>query len=140
MLVLLADELDYLFTRSQQVIYKLLDWPQSPFSHLVVIVAMIDTIDYPNRAFPTPSIYRSDCCRCATSAESPCTASPFVPIRDNRSPPSSMWVLFPRGDVRTGWRNGRVFSREAVDLCSRKVSAVSGDVRRALAIARWAFH
>lgn len=30
----------------------------------------------------------------------------------------------------------RVFSREAVDLCSRKVSAVSGDVRRALAIAR----
>lgn len=39
-LVLLADELDFLFTRSQQVIYKLLDWPQDPRAKLVVIVAM----------------------------------------------------------------------------------------------------
>ena len=39
-LVLLADELDFLFTRSQQVIYKLLDWPQSPLSRLVVIVPL----------------------------------------------------------------------------------------------------
>ena len=29
-----------------------------------------------------------------------------------------------------------VFSPEAIDLCSRKVSAVSGDIRRALMIAK----
>ena len=58
MLVLLADELDYLFTRSQQVIYKLLDWPQSPFSHLVVIVAMMDTIDLPERLLSLRNLSR----------------------------------------------------------------------------------
>lgn len=29
-----------------------------------------------------------------------------------------------------------IFTPEAIDLCSRKVSSISGDVRRALAIAR----
>lgn len=37
-LVILADELDYLFTRNQHVIYKLFDWPNEKNSRLVVIV------------------------------------------------------------------------------------------------------
>ena len=57
MLVLLADELDYLFTRSQQVIYKLLDWPQSPFSHLVVI-GVSNTIDLPERLLSLRNLSR----------------------------------------------------------------------------------
>ena len=44
-LVVLADELDYLFTKNQQVIYKLFDWPDEPNSQLIVIV-VIDFIDY----------------------------------------------------------------------------------------------
>lgn len=44
-LVVLADELDYLFTKNQQVIYKLFDWPNEPNSQLIVIV-VIDFIDY----------------------------------------------------------------------------------------------
>lgn len=44
-LVVLADELDYLFTKNQQVIYKLFDWPNEPNSQLIVIV-IIDFIDY----------------------------------------------------------------------------------------------
>lgn len=38
MLVVLADELDYLFTKNQHVIYKLFDWPSDPHSQLIVIV------------------------------------------------------------------------------------------------------
>ena len=44
-LVVLADELDYLYTKNQQVIYKLFDWPNEPNSQLIVIV-VIDFIDY----------------------------------------------------------------------------------------------
>ena len=44
-LVVLADELEYLFTKNQKVIYNLFDWPNEPNSQLIVIV-VIDFIDY----------------------------------------------------------------------------------------------
>ena len=53
-LVVLADELDYLFTKNQQVIYKLFDWPHDPNSRLIVIVGAAGGVSI--RASPTPSI------------------------------------------------------------------------------------
>lgn len=41
-LVVLADELDYLFTKNQHVIYKLFDWPSDPHSQLIVIVLRLN--------------------------------------------------------------------------------------------------
>lgn len=51
--MVLADELDYLFTKNQQVIYKLFDWPHDPNSRLIVIVGAAGGVS--NRASPTPS-------------------------------------------------------------------------------------
>ena len=51
--MVLADELDYLFTKNQQVIYKLFDWPNDPNSRLIVIVGTAGGVS--RRASPTPS-------------------------------------------------------------------------------------
>lgn len=66
-LVILADELDFLFTKNQQVIYKLFDWPSDPNSQLIVIVANLhlthlqgisNTIDLPERIMNLRNISR----------------------------------------------------------------------------------
>ena len=68
-LVLLADELDYLFTKNQQVIYKLFDWPNEPNAHLIVIVASRRALT--RRASPTPSTCPNASYRFAPSAGCP---------------------------------------------------------------------
>lgn len=55
MLVILADELDYLFTKNQQIIYKLFDWPNEKNSQLIVIVSFKPMMF--NRESRIPSIF-----------------------------------------------------------------------------------
>ncbi|KAK8789569.1 hypothetical protein WA171_001661 [Blastocystis sp. BT1] len=113
-LVVLADELDYLFTKNQQVIYKLFDWPNEPNSQLIVI-GISNTIDLPERIMSLRNISRLSMNRISFK---PYSRQQIATIINDRLQECS------------------VFTPEAIDLCSRKVSAVSGDVRRALAIAR----
>ncbi|CBK21158.2 uncharacterized protein [Blastocystis hominis] len=113
-LVVLADELDYLFTKNQHVIYKLFDWPSDPHSQLIVI-GISNTIDLPERIMNLRNISRLSMNRVM-----------FKPY--NREQIST--IISNRLNELT------VFTPEAIDLCSRKVSAVSGDIRRALSIAR----
>ena len=133
-LVLLADELDYLFTKNQQVIYKLFDWPNEPNSHLIVIVrfaalghpqGISNTIDLPERILSLRSISRLSMNRVLFK---PYSREQIATIIIVFSPPS--FHAQQRLDALA------VFSPEAIDLCSRKVSAVSGDIRRALMIAK----
>ena len=74
MLVVLADELDYLFTRNQQVIYKLFDWPNQPQSQLIVIVR--NSIrnnklnnNYNHRVFQIQLICLRELCHCEISVD-----------------------------------------------------------------------
>jgi origin recognition complex subunit 1 len=46
--VLLVDELDQLWTKKQDVMYNLFDWPNNKHSRLVV-VAVANTMDLPER-------------------------------------------------------------------------------------------
>lgn len=133
-LVLLADELDYLFTKNQQVIYKLFDWPNEPNSHLIVIVRLAslghpqgisNTIDLPERILSLRSISRLSMNRVLFK---PYSREQIATIINVISPPP------PHAQQRLDAL--AVFSPEAIDLCSRKVSAVSGDIRRALTIAK----
>lgn len=48
---MLADELDYLVTRTQSVLYNLFEWPTLPHSRLV-IVGVANTMDLPERLLP----------------------------------------------------------------------------------------
>ena len=133
-LVLLADELEYLFTKNQKVIYKLFDWPNEPNSHLIVIVRLAalghpqgisNTIDLPERILSLRSISRLSMNRVLFK---PYSREQIATIINVVSPPPSH--AQQRLDALA------VFSPEAIDLCSRKVSAVSGDIRRALMIAK----
>ncbi|CAD8125328.1 unnamed protein product [Paramecium sonneborni] len=49
--VLLLDECDNLYTSDQQVLYNLLDWPQQPSAHLIVLM-IANTMDFPERLKP----------------------------------------------------------------------------------------
>ena len=46
--MLLADELDLLWTRKQTVLYNLFDWPSRQHAKLVVL-AVANTMDLPER-------------------------------------------------------------------------------------------
>ena len=52
-LVLVLDELDYLVTRKQSVIYNLFEWATNATSGLIV-VAISNTMDLPERVRRTP--------------------------------------------------------------------------------------
>ena len=47
-LVCLVDEIDFLMTSNQSVIYNILDWPTTPMSRLVII-GLANTMDLPER-------------------------------------------------------------------------------------------
>ena len=114
--VLLMDELDLLVNRQQSVLYHFFDWPNRPSSRLIVI-AVANTMDLPERALQGK------------------VASRLGLVRVNFSPytPGQLMRI-----IRSRLRDLNVFDEDAVELCARKVGAVSGDARRALEICRLA--
>ncbi|CAF2518354.1 unnamed protein product [Rotaria sp. Silwood2] len=49
-IVLLLDEVDHLYTKNQTILYNMLEWPQQPYSKLIVI-AIANTLDLPETMF-----------------------------------------------------------------------------------------
>ena len=116
----MLDELDYLVTSRQSVIYNLFEWATRGHSHLVV-VGISNTIDLPERLLPRVesrlNIRRVN----------------FLPYKH----PDIEAII---ADRLTGLD---AFGEPGADgggvtLCARKVASVSGDVRRALEICRLA--
>ena len=112
--VVLVDELDQLWTRKQDVMYNLFDWPNNKHSRLVV-VAVANTMDLPERVLVKRVSSRIGMQRLTFQ---PYTREQLVII------------------VKTRLEGVQAFSREALELCARKVAALSGDARRALDICR----
>ncbi|CAD8103993.1 unnamed protein product [Paramecium primaurelia] len=50
-IVILLDECDNLYTTDQQVLYNLVDWPQQPNAHLIIIM-IANTMDFPEKLKP----------------------------------------------------------------------------------------
>lgn len=112
--VLLVDELDLLWTRKQDVMYNLFDWPAREGSKLI-IVAIANTMDLPERIMMN-----------RVSSRLGLTRMTFQPYTFQQL---KMIVL-----TRLNGIDG--FDHDGVELISRKVAALSGDARRALDICR----
>ena len=123
----MLDELDYLVTSKQSVIYNLFEWATRPTSHMVV-VGISNTMDLPERLLPRVesrlNIRRVN----------------FLPyshedihaiISDRLGSLDAFGASSADGDADADDHYG-------VTLVSRKVASVSGDVRRALEICRLA--
>ncbi|XP_017886459.1 origin recognition complex subunit 1 [Ceratina calcarata] len=114
MTLLLVDELDFVCTKRQDVVYNLLDWPTKSTAQLVVIT-IANTMDLPERVLMGRVTSRLGLTRLT-----------FQPYNYKQLQEIVMSRL----------KDFRGFRAEAVQLAARKVSAVSGDARRALDICR----
>ncbi|XP_064103470.1 cell division control protein 6 homolog [Macrobrachium nipponense] len=112
--LLLVDELDLLWTRKQDVMYNLFDWPCRPGSKLIV-VAIANTMDLPERIMMN-----------RVSSRLGLTRMTFQPYTYKQLQEIVLSRLLGID----------AFDPDAVQLVARKVAAVSGDARRALDICR----
>jgi hypothetical protein len=111
--VIVIDELDSLVTRKQTVLYNLFDWPSRRHARLVII-GIANTMDLPERLLPR--VY-----------------SRLGLERILFRPYTREQIRSIVSDRLTGLE---VFHKDAVEMAARKVSSLSGDVRRALHICR----
>ncbi|KAK8782264.1 hypothetical protein V5799_016396 [Amblyomma americanum] len=112
--VLLVDELDLLWTRKQQVLYNLFEWPTKPNSKLIVLT-IANTMDLPERLMSNRVASRLGLTRMT-----------FHPYNHKQL----------QEIVLSRMQGLEAFDPDAVQLVARKVAAVSGDARRALDVCR----
>ncbi|XP_077450878.1 origin recognition complex subunit 1 isoform X2 [Stigmatopora argus] len=113
-IVLLVDELDLLWTRKQNVMYNLFDWPTRRHSRLVVI-AIANTMDLPERIMINRVASRLGLTRMSFQPYGFKELQQIIMSRLNKV---------------------KAFEEDALQLVSRKVAALSGDARRCLDICR----
>ncbi|XP_021095542.1 cell division control protein 6 homolog isoform X2 [Heterocephalus glaber] len=118
MIVLVLDELDQLDSKGQDVLYTLFEWPWLSGSRLVLI-GIANTLDLTDRILPRLEARQH--CKPQLLNFPPYTRSQIAAILQDRLHQVS-------GD--------RVLDPAALQFCARKVSAVSGDVRKALDLCR----
>uniref|UniRef100_A0A670I8D3 Origin recognition complex subunit 1 n=1 Tax=Podarcis muralis TaxID=64176 RepID=A0A670I8D3_PODMU len=112
--ILVVDELDLLWTRKQNVMYNLFDWPTKKDAKLIVL-AIANTMDLPERIMMNRVASRLGLTRMSFQ---PYTYKQLQQIVSSR-----MTHL-------------KAFEEDAIQLVSRKVAALSGDARRCLDICR----
>ncbi|NXB81605.1 ORC1 protein, partial [Donacobius atricapilla] len=112
--VLIVDELDLLWTRKQNVMYHLFDWPTQKHSKLIIL-AIANTMDLPERIMMNRVASRLGLTRMSFQ---PYTFKQLQQIISSRL------------------KGLKAFEEDAVQLVSRKVAALSGDARRCLDICR----
>ncbi|OXB82080.1 UNVERIFIED_CONTAM: hypothetical protein H355_008959 [Colinus virginianus] len=112
--VLVVDELDLLWTRKQDVMYNLFDWPTQKHSKLIVL-AIANTMDLPERIMMNRVSSRLGLTRMSFQ---PYTYKQLQQIISSRL------------------NSTKAFEEDAIQLVSRKVAALSGDARRCLDICR----
>ncbi|NXM75667.1 ORC1 protein, partial [Serilophus lunatus] len=112
--VLIVDELDLLWTRKQNVMYNLFDWPTQKHSKLIIL-AIANTMDLPERIMMNRVSSRLGLTRMSFQ---PYTYKQLQQIISSRL------------------KGVKAFEEDAIQLVSRKVAALSGDARRCLDICR----
>lgn len=109
MYIVLIDELDALMTKKQQLLYNIFDWPGWPKSNLIIIT-IANTMDLPER------------------------------FRGNvKSRLGTNWIVYEpytdRQIIEILWskvHRFNIFKADAIVCVAKKVSSLSGDIRRAL--------
>ncbi|XP_074418085.1 cell division control protein 6 homolog isoform X2 [Larus michahellis] len=118
MVLLVLDELDQLESKGQDVLYTLFEWPRLPSSRLV-LVGLANALDLTDRSLARLG------------------ARPAGGPRLLHFPPYTREQLTAILQERLGQVAGdTVLDAAALQFCARKVSAVSGDARKALDVCR----
>ncbi|KAM6164734.1 cell division control protein 6 homolog [Rhynchocyon petersi] len=120
MIVLVLDEMDQLDSKGQDVLYTIFEWPWLKNSRLVLI-GVANTLDLTDRSLPR--LQAREKCKPQLLNFPPYTRSQIAIILQDRL-----------NQVSTD----QVVDNAAIQFCARKVSAVSGDVRKALDVCRQA--
>ncbi|KAI1887125.1 hypothetical protein AGOR_G00202910 [Albula goreensis] len=116
--LLVLDEMDQLDSKAQDVLYTIFEWPYLPKSRLCLI-GIANALDLTDRILPRLQA-RPHCCPQLL-----------------HFPPYSRQELAAIVQDRLSQVSGEaVLDSAAVQFCARKVSAVSGDARKALDICR----
>ncbi|KAK2817498.1 hypothetical protein Q5P01_025689 [Channa striata] len=116
--LLVLDEMDQLDSKAQDVLYTIFEWPYLPNSRLSLI-GIANALDLTDRILPR--LQARPHCRPQLLHFPPYSRQELVAIvQDRLTQASADGILDP----------------SAVQFCARKVSAVSGDARKALDICR----
>ncbi|XP_031324015.1 cell division control protein 6 homolog isoform X2 [Camelus dromedarius] len=118
MIVLVLDEMDQLDSKGQDVLYTLFEWPWLSSSRLVLI-GIANTLDLTDRILPR--LQAREKCKPQLLNFPPYTKNQIATILQDRLNQAS---------------KDQVLDNAAIQFCARKVSAVSGDVRKALDVCR----
>ncbi|CAH8331300.1 unnamed protein product [Eruca vesicaria subsp. sativa] len=118
MMLIIADEMDYLITRDRGVLHELFMLTTLPFSRCILI-GVANAIDLADRFLPK---LKSLNCKC----------KPLVVTFRAYSMEQILRILQERL-VELPYV---AFQSKALELCARKVSAASGDMRKALSVCR----
>ena len=135
--ILVADEMDLLVTRSQQLLYNLFDWPTHRASRLVIL-GIANTLDLPERLLPKISSRLGN----NKVVFKPYTAEQLKKIVRARLEDAALSTAPPDVFVGAAKLSNVVstgedaFDAVSIELASRKVAAVSGDARRVLELCR----
>ena len=120
--ILLLDEIDYLVTKSQTVLYNFFDWPKRSAENTdgpqLIVIGISNTLNLPSRLKPSVES-RLGTNRCIFNAYN---ESAIVDILKTK--------------LRACSPAYSVFDSEAITFAARKVSALSGDLRTALKMCR----
>ena len=111
--ILIIDEVDYLLTKKQEILYNIYDWMHTKNSHLVII-SIANTLDFPNKLFPK---IQSRMGRNVLVFK-PYSSSEIVSILNERL------------------GHSEIFSKDALVYVAKKVANFSSDIRKSLHIVR----
>ncbi|KRX78532.1 Origin recognition complex subunit 1 [Trichinella sp. T6] len=115
-LIALLDEVDYMIAGKQRTLYQVFDWSTLENSKLVLL-AVANTLDFPERILCKRITSRFGLTRICFPSYSHADIQKIIEVRLSGC---------------------SAVSADAVQLVSRKVASVSGDIRRALEICRLA--
>ncbi|XP_074080077.1 cell division control protein 6 homolog isoform X2 [Macrotis lagotis] len=118
MILLVLDEMDQLDSKGQDVLYTLFEWPWLKNSRLVLI-GIANSLDLTDRILPRLQARAK--CRPQLVNFPPYTKEQIATILHDRLKEVS---------------SDQVLDNAAIQFCARKISAVSGDARKALDVCR----
>jgi len=116
--ILVADEIDQLVTKDQDVLYKLFEWTQIPKSR-VILIGIANSRDLMHRCLPRLQAKR---CEPLFLNFLPYNKKQIEDIIKNRLIPFELPDKVP------------IIEHDAIELCARKISTSSGDLRKGLQI------
>eukprot|EP00954_Amorphochlora_amoebiformis_P017547 1319839-Amorphochlora_amoeboformis.AAC.1 len=118
--ICVVDEIDALLTKSQTVLYRLFEWPKQAGSRMILI-GISNNIDLTDRFLPR---LRSRSCEPGLLVFEPYSHTQLADILRSRI--ESALAPDPQD----------VFESKALEICARKISAKSGDMRKCMDICR----